>query len=29
MEVYNMNFADSFEEAVKELAKEGAELYKA
>ena len=29
MEVFNMCLADSFEEAVKEFAKEGSELYKA
>ena len=29
MEVYNMGLYDSFKEAVKELAKEGTELYKA
>ena len=29
MEVYNMGLADSFEEAVRELAKKGTELWKA
>lgn len=29
MEVYNMDLADSFEEAVKTYAKEGTELWKA
>lgn len=29
MEKYNMDLADSFEEAVKTYAKEGSELYKA
>ena len=29
MEKYNMCLSDSFEEAVRELAKEGTELYKA
>ena len=29
MEVYNMCLSDSFEEAVRELAKEGTELWKA